>query len=283
MGFKELLSRQHDQGHHVCVGLDSDGSSLPDIVRGSARNPQLWFNRSIVDATVDFVGSYKLNLSFYLSNGDQGLEALVDSVAYIRQVAPDLPVILDGKFGDIGSSSEGYASFAYDFAGAHAVTVHPYLGSEAAEHFLSRSDRGVFVLCRSSNSGAGELQDLEIRKGESSGPLYLDVAASVRDRWNTWNNCGLVVGATYPTELAAVRALASELPLLIPGVGKQGGDLVPTVKAASHRGRLNALVNSSRSIIFASAGEDFADAARKAALDLHRRIRGIMAEDGPDA
>jgi orotidine-5'-phosphate decarboxylase len=188
-------------------------------------------------------------------------------------------VILDAKRADIGNTNEGYAKFAYDFLGADAITLHPYLGREALKPFLDRVDKGAIILCRTSNPGAGEFQDLLVSKSQPAEalakegrPLYQIVAGNVAGEWNYNNNCALVVGATHPTELEIVRRIVGEMPILIPGIGAQGGDVEKTVKAGVDKNGLNAIINSSRGIIFASNGLDFVQKAKEEAQKLRDLI-----------
>jgi orotidine-5'-phosphate decarboxylase len=252
----------------LCVGLDPDLERFPTHL---PHDPSaiVAFNRAIVEATADLVCAYKLNLAFYLVHGEAGLRALVETR---RLIPPEIPVILDAKAGDIPSTSAAYAQAFFDRWGFDAVTVHPYLGEDGLAPFLRAPGRGVFVLVKTSNPGAGELQDLPVRVGGGDEPLYLHVARRVA-RWNErYGSCGLVVGATYPAELAAVRRQHPDLPILIPGVGAQAGDL----EAAVHRGLAGArapiVVNATRSVIYASQGPDFAEAARAAASALRNAI-----------
>jgi orotidine-5'-phosphate decarboxylase len=255
--FMRLIEAQWAQNKFLCVGLDTDdrkiSPSSPDGVRA--------FNRTIIDATRDIVSAFKLNLAFYEALGADGWGVLKDSVDYIREVSPEAVVIADAKRADIGNTNEGYVRAVFDDLGADAITVHPYLGAEAVGPFLDRAEKGVIVLCRTSNPGSGELQDLQIR-GQR---LYEYVAQSVSETWNRNGNCGLVVGATYPEDLARVRALAPTMPILVPGIGAQGGDLEKTVKAARDR----MIISISRGIIYASSPRDATiefDAAIRAAL-----------------
>jgi len=269
--FRILLEEQFKAGKMVCVGLDTDFARLPEVVRKSS-DPQFEFNRRIIDATADVVCAYKPNSAFYESQGSTGIESLIRTVAYVREVAPDVPVILDAKRGDIGTTNTGYVDFIFGIVNAHAVTVHPFLGSEAASAFLEDSERGVLVLCRTSNPGGGQFQDLTTRYGGEEMPLYQVVALTVRDEWNQQENCGLVVGATYPSELKAIRELVPNLPLLIPGIGAQGGDAQKTMQAtATGSGPL--IINSSRAIIFASSETDFDQEARRATQTLDHELR----------
>jgi len=250
----------------LCIGLDPDLERFPE---GVARDPEgiVAFNRAIVEATADLVCAYKPNLAFYLAHGAAGIAALAE----IRHlVPPDIPVILDAKLGDIASTSAAYARAVFETLGFDAVTVHPYLGSEALEPFLAARERGVFVLIRTSNPGATELQDVPV--GESGEPLYLWLADRVRE-WNErCGNLGLVVGATYPVDLALVRQRCPELPILAPGVGAQGGDLEEAVRAGLAEGTGPLIVAVSRSVLYASSGPDFAEAARATAQRLRDAI-----------
>lgn len=237
----------------VCIGLDSDTAKLPTGVG------QLAFNCDIVDATHDLVAAYKPNTAFYEAQGDSGIAVLKDTCDYIRSHAPGTLIILDAKRADIGSTNAGYVQFAYDYLGVDAITLHPYLGQEALEPFLAREDKGSIILCRTSNAGGGELQDLTI-EGKN---LYEVVAEKVATAWNTRGNCMLVVGATYPEEAGRIRTIVGDdVWFLVPGVGAQGGDVRALVTAAQNTRGDGLLVSSSRDIIFASSGIDFAAAAR---------------------
>ena len=250
------------KGSALCIGLDIDPARLPAGVPAT-RDGVVGFCRVIIDATHRYAAAYKPNAAFFEGMGAWGLEALAAVRGHIPR---DTLAILDAKRGDVDSTNAHYARAAFDVLGFDAVTVHPYLGAEALEPFLSRADRGVFVLCRTSNPGAGEFQDMRTQAGE---PLYLAVAAAART-WNGNGNCGLVTGATYPDELARVRQTAPSLPLLIPGIGAQGGDLQASVRAAGSTAPM--LINASRSILYAGAERDFAAAAARAAAALHAEI-----------
>jgi len=230
------------------------------------------FNKAIVGETRDFACAYKPNFAFYMAHGSDGLKALYQTIACIRIVAPTVPVILDGKFGDIGNTNAGYVKLAFEYLGADAVTVSPYLGGEALQPFLDCKDKGIFVLCRTSNPGAGEFQDARSRFDACYRSLFQHVAYQVAKSWNKNGNCGLVVGATYPDELREIRELAGDMPILIPGVGAQGGDVEKTVKAGKDSRGKGMIINSSRGIIFASKTEDFATAAGREAEKLHNLI-----------
>jgi len=248
----------------VCVGLDPHLEAIPDVLKAensSVEEVLFTFNREIIDATADLVCAYKPNSAFYEAEGDAGMRALKRTVAYIAEHYSDIPVILDAKRGDIGSTSEAYARAAFDELGADAVTVQPYLGADALEPFLKRADKGIFVLAKTSNPGAGEFQELTL---EGGGQLWQRVVRRVATEWNGNGNCGLVGSGRSPETLAAMRALAPDLPILVPGVGAQGGDAAAAVLAGKDEKGKGLIVNSSRGIIFASSGADFAQAARKA-------------------
>ncbi|MDI3339138.1 MAG: orotidine-5'-phosphate decarboxylase [Sphaerobacter sp.] len=254
----------------VCVGLDPDPRRLPPhLGPGTDAATLVAFNRAIIDATADLVCAYKPNLGFYLAYGPAGVEALLETR---RHIPAEIPVILDAKVGDIGSTSLAYARAYFDTWGFDAVTVHPYMGEDGLEPFLTRADRGVFVLVKTSNPGSGDLQDLPVASDGGTEPLYLHVAAQVQ-RWaDRYGNCGLVVGATYPRQLAEVRRRCPDLPILVPGVGAQGGDLAATIQAGRDAAGGGLLVNAARSVIYASDGRDFAAAARQAATALRDAI-----------
>jgi orotidine-5'-phosphate decarboxylase len=245
----------------VCVGLDPEPSRLPAHLRN--RPDALFeFCRAIVDATADLVCCFKPQFAHFAAQGAEN--ALERLIAHIHAVHPGVPVILDAKRGDIGSTAAFYASEAFDRYGADAVTVNPYLGHDALEPFLRRADKGVVILCRTSNAGARDLQDLDV----GGRKLYQHVAAKAAAQWNANGNCLLVVGATYPEELADVRTLVGDMPLLVPGVGAQGGDVEAVVRNGCTRRGSGLVISSSRAILYAGDGEDFADAARKAAVSL---------------
>jgi len=259
MDFLErLLQTCREQNSLLCVGLDPDPDQLPESVH-SAPDPVLAFNQAIVEATAGWAAAFKPNIAFYEALGPAGLGTLQRTIAFVHQQTRAL-VIVDAKRNDVGHTSAAYARAIFDLLDADAVTLNPYLGSDALAPFLERRDRGCFILCRTSNPGAGEFQDLPV----DGRPLYQVVAEHVR-RWNERGNCGLVVGATYPQELAQVRALCPEMPFLIPGVGAQQGDLAQAVRAGVDRAGERILVNVARTVLYASAGPDFAEAAARVA------------------
>lgn len=268
--FNSLLASNWRHRKFLCVGLDPDLAKIPEAARrGSARETLAAFNAAIMDATKDVACAYKLNSAFYEAHGEDGQAALADTIRYVRQRAPEAVVILDAKRADIGNTNKGYLAAAFELLGADAITLHPYLGSEALRLFLERKDKGLFILCRTSNPGAGEFQDLLV-DGE---PLYVRVARTVAQKWNGNGNCGLVVGATYPDEIRNVRAVAPALPLLIPGTGAQGGDLKRSVAAALSSDGAGFLISVSRALLFASNGPDFAEAAGAMAREFDETIR----------
>jgi orotidine-5'-phosphate decarboxylase len=263
MIFKQKLNAAITKNNSlVCVGLDSDISKIPELIKNQ-KNPQFEFNKAIIDTTHDLVCAYKPNSAFYEGNGAQGVAELKMTCDYILEKYPDIVIILDAKRADIGNTNDGYAKFAFDYLGADAITLHPYLGKEALKPFLERKDKGCIILCRTSNPGAGEFQDLSFDTGNQNIKLYQQIAKNVAEIWNEQGNCALVVGATYPTELEIVRHLVGDMPILIPGIGAQGGDIEKTVKAGLDNHKAGAIINSSRGIIFASGSTDFAQRARE--------------------
>jgi orotidine-5'-phosphate decarboxylase len=264
MGFHQQLQRAWTtSGSMLCVGLDPDPARFPGVVRGSVFD----FCAAIVDATADVVCAFKPQIAYFAAVGaERELERLC---AHIRERHPHALLVLDAKRGDIGSTAEQYAHEAFDRYGAHVVTVNPYLGTDSVAPFLQHPDGGVFVLCRTSNPGSGDFQSLVV--GEE--PLYLHVARRVAYEWTELGDCGLVVGATYPDELRQVRAIVGDLPLLVPGIGAQGGDVEATVHAGSDSRGLGMVINSSRAILYASDGSDFAEAARAEAVATRDVIR----------
>lgn len=229
----------------VCVGLDSEFAKIPEKFR-SQELPQSAFNQWIIDQTHPYASAYKMNTAFYEARGDQGIRELKATTDFLRASHPDILLIGDGKRADIGNTNQGYVEFLFDWLGFDAVTIHPYLGNEAMAPFLERADRGSIILCRTSNPGAGEFQDLLI----DGKPLWQHVAENVRDTWNMNQNCLLVVGATYPEELRTLRQLMGDMTFLVPGVGAQGGDVQSIVGAGLNAQRKGMIINSSRGIIF---------------------------------
>ena len=269
IGFGEKLRDAAERnGSLLCVGLDPH----PDRITTDDLVP---FLRAIVDATSDLVCAFKPQLAFFEVRGAAGWEALH---ATVDAIPDNVPIILDAKRGDIGSTATAYAEMAFDLVGADAVTVNPYLGHDAALPFLTRPDRAAFFLCRTSNPGGDDLQSLEV----DGVPLYQRVAGLVQEWGAPHGNAGLVVGATYPEELAAVRQRCPNLPILLPGIGAQGGDLDRSLAAGLDARGGGLIVSASRSVLFASTGPDFAEAARAEATQLRGAIQqSVAALSGP--
>jgi len=267
---ERLLGAQKKNDSLVCVGLDSDLAKLPRSILGSAE-PQFEFNRRIIDATKNAVCAYKPNMAFYEEAGLKGWAALEKTIIYIKESAPDVVVILDAKRGDIGNTAQAYAKACWAL-GADCVTLNPYLGIDSLEPFLKDDTKGAFVLCRTSNPSGRELQDLDVTTPGGPSKLYMHVARLAMS-WGKGGNLGLVVGATVPSELKDVRALVGgAVPILIPGVGAQGGSLEAAVRNGANESGLLALINSSRDIIFKDPGPDFAKKAGESARELKEAI-----------
>ncbi len=249
----------------LCVGLDPDPARMPFPLDGTHGAAEA-FCRAIIDATADLVCAFKPQIAYFSSQGEEA--ALERICRYVREAYPDVTLILDAKRGDIGSTAEHYAREAFGRYGAHAVTVNPYLGTDSVAPFFEHGG-GVIALCRTSNPGGDDIQSL-VADGR---PVYAHVAEMVVRDWSPLGECGLVVGATYPQELADVRAIAPDLPILVPGVGEQGGDAATVVEHGAATTGRGLIVNSSRAILYASSGTDFADAARaeaeRTATNLH--------------
>jgi len=249
----------------LCIGLDSDPEMLP------TRLNIFDFNRAIIEATSDLVCAYKINLAFYEALDGHGFEVLKHTVQFI---AGAVPVIADAKRGDIGNTSKAYARAIFDRLGFDATTVNPYMGFDSLEPFIEYKDKGVYIVCRTSNTGARDFQSLVCQYQGKNQPLFKVVAQKAAN-WNTHNNIGLIVGATYPKELKQLRQTHPDMPFLIPGVGVQGGDLALAVRYGTNQKGEGAIINSSRQIIFASRDSDFAEAARKAAIALRDTINQV--------
>lgn len=254
----------------VCIGLDSDPALLPEGLSVLA------FNQAIIEATSDLVCAYKLNLAFYEAQGAEGFNALKRT---ILSIPPEIISIGDGKRGDIGNTATTYARSLFHNLGFDAATVNPYMGFDSVEPFLNHPDRGVFILCRTSNPGATDFQSLRA-EFEGRQRYLFEIVALKASRWNEHKNVGLVVGATYPDELKLIRQDHPDIPLLIPGIGAQGGDLAQTIRYGVDSKSEGAIINSSRQIIYASKGKDFAQAARHAAADLRDQINRLRKQSG---
>ena len=263
MTFSEKLTAASAKNRSLlCVGLDPDPARMP-------AKSITDFNKAIIDATADLVCAYKPNFAFYEALGIEGIKQLKETIEYVPY---DIPVIGDAKRGDIGSTAQAYARALFAAFGVDAATVNPYLGFDSIEPFLAHEDKGIFILCRTSNKGALDFQNILSEEGE---PLYRAVARKTLE-WNTQGNIGLVVGATYPNELQEIRSLCPDMPLLIPGIGTQGGDLELAVRNGVDWEGKNAIFNVSRQVIYASSGTDFAPAARKSAREIRDRIQEYL-------
>ena len=265
---EKLLNAVRKNNSLVCIGLDPDPQQMPD------KTGVLEFNKAIIDNTADLVCAYKLNFAFYEVLGAEGFDILKRTADYIPD---DIPVIGDAKRGDIGNTAKAYAEAIFSNLNFDATTVNPYLGFDAIEPFIQYKDKGVFILCRTSNPGSADFQSLSCQTDKQSSPLFELVAAKA-SQWNKYGNIGLVVGATYPQELKLIRQNHPDMPLLIPGIGAQGGDLEKAVRYGVDASGERAIINSSRQIIYASRGDDFAQAARKAAAELRKRINDYRKE-----
>lgn len=256
----------------LCVGLDPDLARLPAALQ-QQKDGIATFCKAIVDATADLACSFKPQIAYFAALGAE--DQLEQVCTYIKQKYPAIPIILDAKRGDIGATAHQYAREAFDRYGADAVTVNPYMGFDSVEPYLEWKDRGVIILCRTSNAGGSDLQFLSV----DGKPLYQHVASLVANKWNRNGQCALVVGATFPEELAQVRAIVGDMPLLVPGVGAQGGDVAATVRSGRTANGTGMMINSSRAILFATpqGSEDFAQAARRVAVATRDEINQYRA------
>ena len=272
---QQLQSAWASQGSMLCVGFDPDPKRLPLSLQGRPEGIYE-FCREIADATADLVCAFKPQFAYFAS---QRAEAQLEKlIKHLKDQYPHIPVILDSKRGDIGSTADHYALEAFDRYGADAVTVNPYMGFDTIEPYLKHAGKGVIVLCRTSNPGGSDLQFLNVApNGE---PLYLHVAKLAAQQWNNSGQISLVVGATFPEEIAKVRAIVGEMPLLIPGIGAQGGDIDATVSAGKIAGKpgMGMIINSSRAILYASSGSDFAQAAREVATTTRDALRAAASK-----
>lgn len=253
----------------VCIGLDPDLQKIPECIRNN-NDPLLEFNRAIIDATLDYSGSYKLNFAFYESYGSDSWRILRETVKYIRQQTHDTLIIADAKRGDIGNTAEQYAKAILEELDFDCITINPYMGYDSVEPFIRNPEKGVFILCLTSNPGSRDFQ----YSSDGTHKLF-EIIARKTAEWNNYKNCGLVVGATHPDEMKKIRAIAGDMPFLIPGIGAQGGDLETAVRMNYAEEIVNAMINVSRSVIYASGGKDFADAAGKEAQRLSETIKSI--------
>jgi orotidine-5'-phosphate decarboxylase len=267
-----LCAIQRERGSALCVGLDVDVTRLPEGLEVGSRGVEQ-FVRGIVEATADLVCAYKPNLAFFEAMGEPGFRLLR---AALDEIPPGVITIADGKRGDIGTTAERYAAAIFEVLGFDAATLNPYQGSDSMEPYLKDPTRGGFILCKTSNPGSDDFQELICQDGELRAPLY-ELVARRCVGWNHLGNVGLVVGATFPEQLGRVRALAPELPILIPGVGTQGGDAAESVQRGGAPDGTLAVVNVSRQILYASSGRDWAERARTEALALRDAMRAAVA------
>ncbi|MFN3311161.1 MAG: orotidine-5'-phosphate decarboxylase [Thermomonas sp.] len=267
MGFIDKLhARWREADTLLCVGLDPDPARFPDRF---VDDPDALFSfcRDIADATAEFACAFKPQIAYFAAHngGEAQLQRLI---AHINAEHPEIPVILDAKRGDIGSTAQQYACEAFERYGADAVTLNPYMGRDSAQPFLQYNDRGCIFLCHTSNPGARDFQELPV----AGAPLYQHIARTIAGEWNTDGNCALVVGATFPEELKVIRGLVGDMPLLIPGVGAQGGDVEAVVRNGKAADGSGLMINSSRGILYAASGEGYAEAAAQAARELRDTI-----------
>lgn len=277
--FQHLIKQKWEENKFVCVGLDSQYDRIPAFIRKNKNVDEAIFNfnKKIIEKTNDLVCAYKPQYAFYGANGQAGIKALIKTIEYIHNKHPSIPVIVDAKRNDIGNTAKQYAIEIFDVYKADAVTTNPYLGSDGLNPFLEREGKGLFILCRTSNPSAKELQDLKVDHTQlGKVPFYQAVAYQTVNQWNESDQCGLVIGATYPKELTEIREIAPDMPLLIPGIGKQGGDVKKTVQAGQDSNGQGMIINSSRSIIFASEGKDFTQASREATQRLSNLITKFL-------
>lgn len=261
---QRLREIQINQNSLLCIGLDVDIDKIPPHLQ-STEDPVLEFNRQIIRATHDLVCAYKPNLAFYEAMGERGMRALRET---LKLIPKSILTIGDGKRGDMGNTAEQYAKSLFDVFGFDTVTVNPYMGFDSIEPFIRNTEKGVFILVLTSNSGSKDFQRLKV----GTKYFYEKVVQKIK-KWNVNNNIGLVVGATHSKELQHIRNIAPEMPILIPGIGKQGGDLKSTIRYGCDRNGQLAIINASRSVIYASSGKDFAEAARAEAVNMLNEIR----------
>ena len=280
MSFFEKLKRSWKKADSLlCVGLDPDMERFPESIKGQ-EDAIFQFCKAVIDETADLVCAFKPQIAyFHAERAEDQLEAIC---RYLRRHYPHIPIILDAKRGDIGPTARQYAREAFERYEADAVTINPYMGFDSVEPYLQYRDKGIIVLCRTSNQGGSDLQFLDVGRADSGRPLYQHVAALVASDWNRSAQCALVVGATYPHELAAVREIVGDMPLLVPGIGAQGGDIRETVKAGQTADGFGLMLNSSRAILYAGTeeGEAFAKASRRVAKKTRDEINQYRHQRG---
>ena len=267
---KKLNNAWQKNNSLLCVGLDPDWARLPEHIKQTPE-PIFEFCKAIVDATYDLVCAYKPQIAYFAALAAE--DQLQETLNYIRETYPHIPIILDGKRGDIGSTASMYAKEAFERYQADAVTVNPYMGQDSAQPFLDYADKGVVLLCRTSNQGAGDIQDLEV----DGVAVYEKIAQMIVNDWNSHGNCCLVVGATAPEQMQRIRQITPTMPFLVPGVGAQGADVEAIVKAGQTNDGMGLIINNARNVIFAGQGENFAMMARKVALETRSLINQCRA------
>jgi len=275
MYFFKVIKKLWQKKLFLCIGLDSDYFKIPtDIKKGSGVTKTIFtFNKKIIDTTKNYVCCYKPNLAFYESAGEKGITALRKTIDYVHKNYPLISILLDAKKSDVENTSIAYSQFVFDYLKADAVTLNPYLGYDSLLPFIKRKNKGIFILAKTSNPDSSEFQDLIVNHPKlKKVPLYQAVAFQVANVWNKYGNCGLVVGATYPAQLGQIRKIAPSLPILIPGIGTQKGDLKKTIQNAKDKNNQGFIINSSRDIIFASIKKDFAQTAKKQAKIISTKI-----------
>jgi orotidine-5'-phosphate decarboxylase len=265
---RQLQAAWQSSDSLLCIGLDPDLQRFPASL-ASGNGNIFSFNRAIIDATHDLVCAYKPQIAYFSALGAE--RQLEQTIAYIKSSYPHIPVILDAKRGDIGSTATQYAREAFVRYQVDAVTVNPYMGFDSVQPFLDYQDKGVIILCKTSNSGAAQLQELQL-SGQDSEPVYEYIARLVAKEWNFNHNCLLVIGATWPQQVARVRSIVGDMPFLVPGAGAQGGDVASIVQAGQTAAGTGLVISASRSILYASASHDFAEAARTQAAALKNAI-----------
>ena len=275
----QLTLAWQSQNSLLCVGIDPDVGKLPTPLRGlSTEDAFFQFGKAIIDATAPHVCSFKPQIAYFAAHSAE--DVLQDLITYSHEQHPHIPVILDAKRGDIGSTAAQYAAEAFRRYRADAVTVNPYMGRDSVEPYLEYAEKGVIILCRTSNAGGSDVQFLNVQIGNEVKPLYQHIAQLVAHEWNSTGQCALVVGATYPDEIRAVRSIVGDMPLLIPGIGAQGGDLAATLDAGLCSDGTGVMINSSRAIIYASSGDDYQSTMRQAAADTQRQINALRGQRG---
>ncbi len=271
MNFQQKLDNIVEKNNSlVCVGLDSSFEKLPEVVK-NLENPQFDFNKEIIDATANLVCAYKPNSAFYEALGDRGIMELKKTCDYLHSHYPDIPIILDAKRGDIGNTNDGYVKYAFDYLEVDGLTVMPYMGIESLASFFKREEKGIIIGCHSSNPGAKEIQELII----DGKPLYHIVAEEIMKQFGSNPNCMIFMGATYPEELGKIREIVGNMTFLVPGVGAQEGGVEKVVKMGLNDKKSGMIINSSRGIIFASSGDDFAQRAKEETEKLKNQINSF--------